>query len=128
MKQLKRILHVEDVPSIQVVTRIALEKLGGFEVLSCPSGQAALEQVRDFAPGLILLDVMLPNMDGIELVRQLGQLLDLQQTPVVFLTGHLQPERSQELRQLGVRQVLSKPFDPLQLAAQLQQIWEAEHG
>lgn len=42
----------------------------------------------------ILLDVMLPNMDGIELVRQLGQLLDLQQTPVVFLTGHLQPERS----------------------------------
>ena len=128
MKQLKRILHVEDVPSIQVVTGIALEKLGGFEVLSCPSGQAALEQVRDFAPDLILLDVMLPNMDGIELVRQLGQLLDLQQTPVVFLTGHLQPERSQELRQLGVRQVLSKPFDPLQLAAQLQQIWEAEHG
>ncbi|MAL93280.1 response regulator [Stutzerimonas frequens] len=128
MKQLKRILHVEDVPSIQVVTRIALEKLGGFEVLSCQSGQAALEQVRDFAPDLILLDVMLPNMDGIELVRQLGQLLDLQQTPVVFLTGHLQPERSQELRQLGVRQVLSKPFDPLQLAAQLQQIWEAEHG
>ena len=63
-----------------------------------------------------------------QLVRQLGQLLDLQQTPVVFLTGHLQPERSQELRQLGVRQVLSKPFDPLQLAAQLQQIWEAEHG
>ena len=128
MKQLKRILHVEDVPSIQGVTRIALEKLGGFEVLSCQSGQAALEQVRDFAPDLILLDVMLPNMDGIELVRQLGQLLDLQQTPVVFLTGHLQPERSQELRQLGVRQVLSKPFDPLQLAAQLQQIWEAEHG
>ena len=128
MKQLKRILHVEDVPSIQVVTRIALEKLGGFEVLSCQSGQAALEQVRDFAPDLILLDVMLPNMDGIELVRQLGQLLDLQQTPVVFLTGHLQPERSQELRQLGVRQVLSKPFDPLQLAAQLQQIWEAEDG
>ena len=128
MKQLKRILHVEDVPSIQVVTRIALEKLGGFEVLSCQSGQAALEQVRDFAPDLILLDVMLPNMDGLELVRQLGQLLDLQQTPVVFLTGHLQPERSQELRQLGVRQVLSKPFDPLQLAAQLQQIWEAEHG
>lgn len=128
MNSLRRILHVEDVPSIQVITRIALEKLGGFEVLSCPSGQAALEQVRDFAPDLILLDVMLPNMDGIELVRQLGQLLDLQQTPVVFLTGHLQPERSQELRQLGVRQVLSKPFDPLQLAAQLQQIWEAEHG
>jgi len=98
MKQLKRILHVEDVPSIQVVTRIALEKLGGFEVLSCQSGQAALDQVQAFAPDLILLDVI------------------------------LQPERLQELRQLGVRQVLGKPFDPLQLATQLRQIWEAEHG
>ena len=47
---------------------------------------------------------------------------------MVFLTGHLQPERLQELRQLGVRQVLGKPFDPLQLATQLRQIWEAEHG
>nr|WP_174861997.1 response regulator [Stutzerimonas stutzeri] len=127
-RQLKRILHVEDVPSIQVVTRIALEKIGGFEVLSCPSGQAALDQVQAFAPDLILLDVMLPQMDGIELVRQLGDLVDLQQIPVVFLTGHLQPERLQELRQLGVRQVLNKPFDPLQLASQLQQVWEAEHG
>ena len=72
MKQLKRILHVEDVPSIQVVTRIALEKLGGFEVLSCQSGQAALDQVQAFASDLILLDVMLPQMDGIELVRQLA--------------------------------------------------------
>jgi CheY-like chemotaxis protein len=105
-----------------------LEKIGGFEVLSCPSGQAALDQVQAFAPDLILLDVMLPQMDGIELVRQLGDLVDLQQIPVVFLTGHLQPERLQELRQLGVRQVLNKPFDPLQLASQLQQVWEAEHG
>ncbi len=128
MKQLKRILHVEDVPSIQVVTRIALEKLGGFEVLSCPSGQAALEQVQAFAPDLILLDVMLPQMDGIELVRQLAHVVDLSRIPVVLLTGHLQPERLDLLRQLGVRQVLSKPFDPLQLAGQLQQIWEAEHA
>ncbi|EXF42652.1 chemotaxis protein CheY [Pseudomonas sp. BAY1663] len=128
MKQLKRILHVEDVPSIQVVTRIALEKLGGFEVLSCPSGQAALEQVQAFAPDLILLDVMLPQMDGIELVRQLAHVVDLSRIPVVLLTGHLQPERLDLLRQLGVRQVLSKPFDPLQLAGQLQEIWEAEHA
>ncbi|MGE4405610.1 response regulator [Pseudomonas sp.] len=128
MKQLKRILHVEDVPSIQVVTRIALEKLGGFEVLSCPSGQAALEQVQGFAPDLILLDVMLPQMDGIELVRQLAHVVDLSRIPVVLLTGHLQPERLDLLRQLGVRQVLGKPFDPLQLASQLQEIWEAEHA
>nr|MBF0683821.1 response regulator [Pseudomonas sp.] len=127
MKSLKRILHVEDVPSIQIVTRIALEKIGGFEVLSCASAQAALAEVQAFAPDLILLDVMLPNIDGIELLRQLGKLIDLEQTPVVLLTGHLDPERRLELRQLGVRAVLQKPFDPLQLTAQLRAIWIAEH-
>lgn len=127
MKALQRILHIEDVPSIQIVTRIALEKIGGFQVLSCASAQAALAEVRAFAPDLILLDVMLPQMDGIELLRQLDGLVDLQQTPVVLLTGHLEPARRAELEQLGVREVLPKPFDPLQLTAQLRAIWEAEH-
>ncbi|WP_312341071.1 response regulator [Stutzerimonas nitrititolerans] len=127
MRALKRILHIEDVPSIQIVTRIALERIGGFEVLSCASAQAALAEVRAFAPDLILLDVMLPQMDGIELLRQLAGLVDLQQTPVVLLTGHLERERLTELQQMGVRDVLQKPFDPLQLTAQLRAIWEAEH-
>ncbi|HAQ73380.1 response regulator [Stutzerimonas nitrititolerans] len=127
MRALKRILHIEDVPSIQIVTRIALERIGGFEVLSCASAQAALAEVRAFAPDLILLDVMLPQMDGIELLRQLAGLVDLQQTPVVLLTGHLERERLAELQQMGVREVLQKPFDPLQLTAQLRAIWEAEH-
>ncbi|HJE29892.1 response regulator [Stutzerimonas nitrititolerans] len=127
MRALKRILHIEDVPSIQIVTRIALERIGGFEVLSCASAQAALAEVRAFAPDLILLDVMLPQMDGIELLRQLAGLVDLQQTPVVLLTGHLERERLTELQQMGVREVLQKPFDPLQLTAQLRAIWEAEH-
>jgi len=128
VRPLQRILHVEDVPSIQVVTRVALEKLGGFEVLSCASGQAALEQVQRFEPDMILLDVMLPQMSGMELLRQLAPLIDLQNTPVVLLTG--QPEESvdpDELRRLGVRKLLQKPFDPLQLATQLQQVWVAEH-
>ncbi|WP_312233467.1 response regulator [Stutzerimonas nitrititolerans] len=127
MRALKRILHIEDVPSIQIVTRIALERIGGFEVLSCASAQAALAEVRAFAPDLILLDVMLPQMDGIELLRQLAGLVDLQQTPVVLLTGHLERERLAELQQMGVREVLQKPFDPLQLTAQLRAVWEAEH-
>ncbi len=62
--ELKRILHVEDDPSIQAVTRLALEMVGGFEVLSCSSGPQALAQVDAFAPDLILLDVMMPGMDG----------------------------------------------------------------
>jgi len=127
MRELKRILHVEDVPSIQVITRIALERLGGFEVLCCPSGQAALEQVEAFAPQLILLDVMLPQMDGVELLRQLAERIDLSDVPVVFLTGNLQFEEHDELSRLGMRAVLHKPFDPLQLADRLRTIWEERH-
>lgn len=127
MKPLQRILHVEDVPSIRVVTRIALEKLGGFQVLSCASGLEALEQAQRFAPDMILLDVMLPQMGGIELLRQLSLQIDLRQTPVVLLTGQPnEPADADELQRLGVRKLLQKPFDPLQLATQLQEIWNSE--
>jgi two-component system OmpR family response regulator len=127
VRPLQRILHVDDVPSIQVVTRVALEKLGGFHVLSCASGQDALDQVQQFAPDMILLDVMLPQMSGLELLRQLSRLVDLHQTPVVLLTGQQEPADLAELKRLGVRRLLQKPFDPLQLAAQLNEIWAAEH-
>jgi CheY-like chemotaxis protein len=128
VRSLQRILHVEDVPSIQVVTRIALEKLGGFTVLSCASAHAALEQAQTFQPDLILLDVMLPQMSGIELLRRLAPLVDLQRTVVVLLTGQPDdPASPDELQRLGVRKLLHKPFDPLQLAAQLNEIWITEH-
>jgi len=128
VRPLQRILHVEDVPSIQVVTRIALEKLGGFEVLSCASGQEALARAQRFAPDMILLDVMLPQMGGLELLRQLSSLIDLQHIPVVLLTGQQEePASPAELRQLGVRKLLRKPFDPLQLATQLKEVWNAEY-
>ena len=128
MKRLQRVLHVEDVPSIQVVTRIALEKLGGYEVLSCASGQAALAEVQAFAPDLILLDMMLPQMTGLELLAPLSALIDLGKTPVVLLTGQADEVAApEELRRLGVRKLLHKPFNPLQLAAQLEDVWNAEH-
>ncbi len=128
MRTLQRILHVEDVPSIQVVARIALQKLGGFEVLSCASGQEALDKVRQFAPDMILLDLSLPEMNGIDLLRQLACMIDLRHTMVVLLTGHPeQPADPAELRRLGVRKLLKKPFDPLQLATQLKEVWSAEH-
>lgn len=128
MKRLQRVLHVEDVPSIQVVTRIALEKLGGYEVLSCASGQAALAEVQAFAPDLILLDMMLPQMTGLELLAQLSALIDLGKTPVVLLTGQSDEAADpEELRRLGVRKLLHKPFNPLLLAAQLEDVWNAEH-
>ncbi len=122
MSQGRRILHVEDVPSIRLVTRLALERIGGFEVLSCESGAQALLHAADFAPDLILLDAMLPQMDGTQLLRHLAERLDLREIPVVFLTGNTDPARRAELLAVGACEVLVKPFDPRQLAGRLEAI------
>ncbi|AVO53511.1 response regulator [Ectopseudomonas mendocina] len=128
MTELKRILHVEDDPSIQAVAKVALEAVGGFQVLSCASGQEALDQVQGFAPDFILLDVMMPGMDGPRTLELLRQLVDLEQTPVAFMTAKVQPSEVDHYRSLGARDVIIKPFDPMQLASQVRQIWSERHG
>lgn len=128
MAELTRILHVEDDRSIQAVAKVALEAVGGFRVLSCSSGQEALDQVRGFAPDFILLDVMMPGMDGPQTLARLAALIDLQRIPVVFMTAKVQPAEIAEYRRLGARDVIIKPFDPMQLAAQVRQIWTQAQG
>ena len=128
MAELKRILHVEDDRSIQAVARLALETLGGFEVLSCLSGQDALDQVQGFNPDFILLDVMMPGMDGPATLSKLRELVDIEQVPVAFMTAKVQPQEIEQYRQLGAREVIVKPFDPMTLAAQVRSIWSRVHG
>lgn len=128
MAELKRILHVEDDRSIQAVAKLALETLGGFEVLSCLSGQEALDQVQGFNPDFILLDVMMPGMDGPETLSKLRELVDIEQIPVAFMTAKVQPPEIEQYRQLGAREVIVKPFDPMTLAAQVRDIWSRVHG
>lgn len=128
MAELKRILHVEDDRSIQAVAKLALETLGGFEVLSCLSGQEALDQVQGFNPDFILLDVMMPGMDGPETLSKLRELVDIEQIPVAFMTAKVQPPEIEQYRLLGAREVIVKPFDPMTLAAQVRDIWSRVHG
>lgn len=128
MPELSRILHVEDDPSIQAVAKVALEAVGGFRVLSCSCGQDALDQVQGFAPDFILLDVMMPGMDGPQTLAKIAQLVDIGQIPVVFMTAKVQPAEIEHYRGLGARDVIIKPFDPMQLAAQVRQIWSRVHG
>lgn len=128
MPELSRILHVEDDPSIQAVAKVALEAVGGFRVLSCSCGQDALDQVQGFAPDFILLDVMMPGMDGPQTLAKIAQLVNIDQIPVVFMTAKVQPAEIEHYRGLGARDVIIKPFDPMQLAAQVRQIWSSVHG
>lgn len=127
MPELKRILHVEDDPSIQAVAKVALEAVGGFQVLSCACGQEALDQVQGFAPDFILLDVMMPDMDGPQTLTRLALLVDIGQIPVAFMTAKVQPAEIAHYRSLGARDVIIKPFDPMQLAAQVRKIWSLAH-
>lgn len=125
MTELRRILHVEDDPSIQAVTKLALEAVGGYQVLSCASGAQALEQIEGFAPDFILLDVMMPGMDGPETLARLRERIDLTQVPVAFMTAKVQPREIEHLLGLGARDVIIKPFDPMRLAEQIRSIWAA---
>ena len=124
MTELKRILHVEDDRSIQAVAKVALEAIGGFQVLSCSGGQEALKNVLDFAPHFILLDVMMPDMDGPQTLERLRELINLEQIPVAFMTAKVQPNEIAHYLSLGAHGVIIKPFDPMQLANQVRAIWQ----
>ncbi len=124
MSELKRILYVEDEPDIQAVAKISLESVGGFELKVCSSGQEALEVAVSFAPDLLLLDVMMPDMDGPATLNALKGLPELIKTPVVFMTAKVQPSEVEGLKKLGALDVIAKPFDPMTLAEDIMLIWQ----
>ncbi len=126
--QLTRILYVEDEPDIQMVARLALETLGGFTVAICSSGNEALERAPEFQPQLILLDVMMPEMDGPTTLGKLRGLSQFASTPVIFMTAKVQPGEVAGYKEIGAVDVIPKPFDPMTLSSQVQAIWARCHG
>ena len=125
---LKRILYVEDEPDIQAVAKLALEMVGGFEVMICGSGAQALQKVGGYAPDLILLDVMMPGMDGPTTLQNLRADSATAAIPVIFLTAKVQPAEVAQYQALGALDVIAKPFDPMALAGQVRALWERHHG
>jgi two-component system, OmpR family, response regulator len=125
MSALQRILYVEDEPDIQAVALLALELVGGFTVKVCSSGEEALREADDFAPQMILLDVMMPVMDGPGTLKALRERPAFQTVPVAFMTAKVQPQEVAHYKALGALGVIAKPFDPMTLANQVRSIWEA---
>ncbi len=124
---LRRILFVEDDPDIQVVATMALESLGGFTVLACGSGTEALSRFGELAPELVLLDVMMPGMDGPATLAALRRLPSGGGVPVVFMTARVQAHEIAQYREMGAVDVIAKPFDPMTLAETVQAIWRSLH-
>jgi two-component system OmpR family response regulator len=125
---LTRILYVDDEPDIREVARIALETVGGFTVEVCESGEAALRKAPEYRPDLILLDVMMPGLDGPATLRSLRAVDALAAVPVVFFTAKAQRAEIAELLALGAADVLGKPFDPMTLGDALRAIWARYNG
>lgn len=125
MSTLQRILYVEDEADIRAVAQLALESVGGFTVKICSVGEDAVRDAEAFAPDLILLDVMMPGMDGPSTLRALREQPALAEVPVAFMTAKVQPAEIEYFKSLGARDVIAKPFDPMTLSSQVQSIWEA---
>ena len=119
---LQRILYVEDETDIQVVVSIPL-RIAGFQVELCSSGEEALRKIPGFQPDLILLDVMMPGMDGPTTLRELRRLPEAASTPVVFMTAKTQRQEIDHFLKLGALSVIMKPFDPMALTAKVTDIW-----
>jgi CheY-like chemotaxis protein len=122
--KITNILYVEDEPDIQAVAQIALEAVGGFTLKICSDGLSALEEAADFAPDLLLLDVMMPGMDGPTTLIELRKIPALSQTPAIFMTAKVQSHEVEELINLGAIAVIAKPFDPMTLSSQIMEIWD----
>jgi CheY-like chemotaxis protein len=122
-RPLERVLLVEDDDDIRNVGTFALERVGGFRVRACAGGAEALAGAPGFAPDLILLDVMMPGMDGPTTFRGLRELPAVAEVPIVFMTAKVQPKEVAQYRDMGATDVIAKPFDPMTLAATLREIW-----
>ena len=121
---LNKVLYVEDDADIRAIAELALQDVGGFSAKLCSSGEEAVEAAPDFQPDLILLDVMMPEMDGPETLKALRKIEATQATPVIFMTARIQRTEIEEYLSLGALGVIPKPFDPMTLADEIRRIYQ----
>ncbi len=118
----RKILIIDDEDDIREVAALSLESVAGWDVLTANNGSAGVERARTEKPDAILLDVMMPGMDGPTTFRELQKSSATAAIPVILLTAKVQSADQRRFADLGVRAVLTKPFDPLTLASQMEKI------
>ncbi|MFC2968154.1 response regulator [Acidimangrovimonas pyrenivorans] len=128
MAELPKVMHVEDDMDIREIALIALETVGGLDVVQCESGAQALEMAPVEKPDLFLLDVMMPGMSGDETLLALRQMPEFADTPAIFMTAKAQQSEVDRLLEMGALDVITKPFDPMTLAEEILAIWRRGAG
>ncbi len=127
-KRLKNILYAEDEHDIRAIAQIALEDIGSFTVRYCSNGREVLEAIKVFMPDLLLLDVMMPIMDGPTALRELQKIERCSTIPAIFMTAKIQANEIEEYKSLGAIEVIVKPFDPMTLAESIKKAWFNYYG
>lgn len=120
-------MYIEDEPDIRAVAEIALRQVAGFEVKICENGYEGIEAIHSFNPQLVLLDVMMPNLDGPQILKKIHAMPEFQNTPMIFITAKAQTEEIDKLKKLGALDVITKPFNPMTLGNDIRIIWQRYH-
>ncbi len=121
---LKKILYAEDEPDIQIIVETIIEALSDYKIKICGDGEQLLECVEEYCPDLILLDVMMPKMDGPTTFRNLQENEKTKNIPVIFMTAKAQVHEIKNFQEAGIIGIITKPFDPVQLCSNISDIWE----
>lgn len=119
-----KIMYVDDDDDIRTIVQFALEDEVDLALALCASGQEALDTIASYRPDIVLLDVMMPGMDGTTTFQRLRAQEDWARLPVAFVTAKVQPQEVAQLKALGAIDVIAKPFDPMALADQIRRLWE----
>lgn len=126
--QLSHVACVDDDQDILTVASLALETIGGMRVTTFQGSQTALDGLAAAAPQLLLLDVMMPGMDGPDFLKTILARKDLATLPVVFMTARVQQSEIRHYQALGAAGVVAKPFDPMKLSDEVRSIWQSWHN
>ena len=118
-------LVIDDEEDVRYVAQLSLGRVGGMTVVQATSGEEGLARARSERPDFILLDMMMPGMDGAATFRALRKAAETADIPVVFLTAKAMASEVQRLKDLGAKGVVLKPFDPMTLAAEIRAILAA---
>lgn len=126
MKMLQRILLVEDDADIRSIITLSLTAFGGFDVTAVADGHAGLDAAQAAPPDLVILDYMMPRLNGIETLQALrAQGSNHAQLPAIFITAAVATAKMLDIREPAVLGVIAKPFDAVGLATEVQRLWDA---
>lgn len=127
MRELTKILYAEDEIDVQTVVELTIQSMSDYEIKVCDNGKRLLECVNEYNPDLILLDVMMPEMDGPTTFKHLQSTEATKNIPVIFMTAKAQVHEVETFKEIGALGVITKPFDPMSLCDEIKEIWDSNH-